>query len=279
LKTIIKLKNPKKILNALAAAPMTKWELSQKTEMEYPRVHEAISLLEKNRYVTVLNTLRSQRGRDMKLYGYTFKGVIAYLASIPNAEKQPRQELEKLTKTLETYGEILDYALFKEVRWLINHYGSHILEALVDTAKLVEDLQPFPTGAMRVLTQTEKQAADLKKRKWKLLKQPKHQEKLTFTILEDGKPVKTVVHDPLAEVTEEIEDAEQQLEILRRHESNWWSMSFAARIAERLQIRQGKGDLHNKELYRFFKQTAEFFRTLQVEPAEKTAQTFKDSTA
>ncbi|MEM2108763.1 MAG: hypothetical protein QXL10_05725, partial [Candidatus Bathyarchaeia archaeon] len=74
---IVEMKNPRIIFEALAVKPMTKWELQQETKLEYPRVHEAISLLESEHYVKVLDTVPSKKGREMKIYGLTFKGVIA----------------------------------------------------------------------------------------------------------------------------------------------------------------------------------------------------------
>jgi predicted ArsR family transcriptional regulator len=68
------MKNPQKLLDALASKPMTKWELKQITGIDYPRVHEAISLLEKEGYAKALDTITSKRGRDMKLYGLDIQG-------------------------------------------------------------------------------------------------------------------------------------------------------------------------------------------------------------
>jgi DNA-binding Lrp family transcriptional regulator len=298
----ITLKNPQKILNALAVKPMTKWELKQKTKLEYPRVHEAISLLENDGYAKAFDTIISQRGREMKLYGLTFKGVVAYLASIliiepagidplrkgesieafrERHEKEKElylKELEKITRFLETYGKVLDYAIFKEIRWLADRYGHYLFHDILDIAKLVNALQPFPSGAMQLIKQSQKQMNELKKQKWLLLREPELKEKIKTTITEEGKIVETDYYDPLAEVNEELRNAEEQLKILRSQENKWWSMGFAARFAERYQISEGKGDMHNETLHKFFEQVADHFRHLEVESSEKMAKVFRGST-
>ena len=300
----VSLKNPRKILNALATKPMiSTWELKQKAKVKYPRAHEAISLLEKEGYAEVYDTIRSQRGLDMKLYGLTFKGVVAYLASIliiepagidplrkgksieafrERHEKEKElylKELEKITRFLETYGKVLDYAIFKEIRWLADRYGHNIFHDILAIAKLGNALQPFPSGAMQLIKQSQKQMNELKKQKWLLLREPELKEKIKTTITEEGKIVETDYYDPLAEVNEKLRNAEEQLKILRSQENKWWSMGFAARFAERYQISEGKGDMHNEALHEFFKQVADFFRQLEVKDSENMAEVFRSSTA
>ena len=125
--------------------------------------------MENDGYAKAYDTITSQRGRELKIYGLTFKGVVAYLASIklepqtnsylsrlanrlkPTEKKEKQQylrELEKITEFLETYGKVLDYAIFKETRWLADRYGHFIFHDVLDIAKLVNALQPFPSGAM-----------------------------------------------------------------------------------------------------------------------------------
>ncbi|MCJ7561081.1 hypothetical protein MUO79_10775, partial [Candidatus Bathyarchaeota archaeon] len=244
--SIVSSKNPQKILQALATKPMTKWDLKQKTKLEYPRVHEAISLLENDGYAKAYDTITSQRGREMKLYGLTFKGVVAYLASInleppdkliplapgesleayrekrETEKQQYLRELEKITQFLETYGKVLDYAIFTEIRWLANQYGHYIFHDILGIAELVNALQPFPSGAMQLIKQSQKQMNELKKQKWLLLREPELKEKIKTTITEEGKIVETDYYDPLAEVNEELRNAEESLKILRSQENKWW---------------------------------------------------------
>jgi hypothetical protein len=317
--SITMMKNPLKLLKELASKPMTKWELKQTTKIEYPRVHEAISLLENDGYAKPLDTITSKRGRDMKLYGLTFKGAIAYLSSIciieqciienqtvpetdaPNKiiiepstidplrkgesieafkerhkkeTEQYLQELENITVFLETYGKILDYPLFKETRWLKERYGHHFIKALINEAKLVNTLQPFPSSAMQLIRHTQKEVSDLRNQKWRLLREPDLQEKTETKIIEEGKVVETDCFDPLSNVNEQLSRAEERLKILREKENKWWSMGFAARFAEEHCFQKGKGDMHNEALCRFFEQVADHFRQFEVEPSEKMTKVF-----
>ena len=299
--SIVSSKNPQKILQALATKPMTKWDLKQKTKLEYPRVHEATSLLENGGYAKAYDTITSQRGRELKIYGLTFKGAVAYLASIklepPNkliplapgesleayrekreTEKQQYlRELEKITQFLETYGKVLDYAIFKEIHWLADRYGHDIFHGILDIAELVNALQPFPSGAMQLIKQEQKNINELKNQNWQILREPELQHKIKMTITQ-GEIVETDYYDPLAEVNEELRNAEESLKILRSQENKWWSMGFAARFAERYQISAGKGDMHNEALHKFFEQVADHFRHLEVESSEKMSKVFRGST-
>lgn len=316
--SIIMMKNPQKLLDALASKPMTKWELKQTSKIEYPRVHEAISLLEKEGYTKSLDTITSKRGRDMKLYGLTFKGVIAYLSSISILEQQETgntslgtgemdkiileplvigplhkgesieafrerhekekeqyfRELEKIAVFLETYGKVLDYPLFKEIRWLKDKYEHHIFKSLIRQAKIVNALQPFPSGAMQLIKHTQKEVSAVRNRKWWLLREPELQHKIETRIIEGAKVVETDYFDPLADVNERLGQLEESLRILREKENKWWSMGFAARFAEEFSAQEGKGDMHNETLRRFFEQVAEHFRQLEVEPSEKMTKVF-----
>ena len=317
--SILELKNPNKILNKLASKPMTKSELKQTLNIEYARVSESISLLEKDGYAITLDTLTSKRGKDMKLYGLTFKGTVAYLSSIsildknetenntepknsePNKiihepsqisplqkyetieaykqrqekEKEKYQkELEKIEAFLETYGKILNYPLFSEIRWLKEKYGNNLFKSLIRQAKIINDLQPFPLGAMLLIKSTQKQVNDLRNQRWLILRQPELQNKIQTKIIEGDKIVETDLYDPLADVTENLNEAEETLKILRTQENKWWSMGFAARFANEFYQQRGEGDMGNEILQGFFAQVAEYYRRLEVEPAEKMTQIF-----
>ncbi|MCW4046859.1 MAG: hypothetical protein NWE99_04775 [Candidatus Bathyarchaeota archaeon] len=297
--TIVEMKNPRIIFEALAVRPMTKWELKQETKLEYPRVHEAISLLESEHYVKVLDTVPSKKGREMKIYGLTFKGVIAYLerfslrhpdllvplsaeetleeyqAKREKDKEEYRKKLEQLAQFLETQGKLLDYPLFKETRWLAEHYGDAFFDDVLDIARLIGALQPFPSGAKQLLNQLQKQVDELKKEKWMLLRDPEAKRKIRVTVAEDGKLAETDHFDPLENINEELEESEKQLETLHVQEDKWWRMGFAMRFAERFQHLKGKGNMHNMVLHKFFREVADFYRRLEVEPSENMAKIFE----
>ena len=80
--SITEMKNPYKILNKLSTKPMTKAEIKKALRIEYSRASESILVLERDGYLITLDTISSERGKDTKLYGLTFKGTITYLSSI-----------------------------------------------------------------------------------------------------------------------------------------------------------------------------------------------------
>jgi DNA-binding Lrp family transcriptional regulator len=294
---LLNMRNPKKIFNALTTEPMTKVQLAKKTRLPLPRVHEAISRLEKEGLVSTYDTLLSARGREMKLHGVTPKGVIAYLASLQleppdkliplsagetleeyqakreKEEEQYRKELEKLARFLETQGRLLDYPLFKETRWLAERYGDAFFDDVLDVARLIAALQPFLPGAMQLAKHYQKQVNKLKEEKLKL---QTTQREIVTIVTEEGKSVET---DLLEDIKEELREAEDFLKTLRDQENKWWSMSFAARFAERFQYHKGKGNMHNETLHAFFKQVADFFRRLEVESSENMAKIFEKPAA
>jgi hypothetical protein len=306
--TILEMKNPKEILNKLASKPMTKWELKQAANIVYTRVSESISLLEKHGYAITLDTLTSKRGKDMKLYGLTFKGVVAYLSSIstlhenesenntesennetnkiihdPSSirplqkyetieaykerkekeEEKCSKEFEKITVFLETYGKILHYPLFSEIRWLKEKYGHNIFNSLIGEAKIVNDMQPFPSSVMLLVKNTQKKVNDLRNLRWAHLREPEHKIDKKNAELED--------------ITERLKDAEEMLKILRAQENKWWSMGFAARFADEFCQDRGNGNMRNEILQGFFAQVAEYYRRLEVESAEKMTQIFSEA--
>jgi hypothetical protein len=310
--TIIEMKNPNKILNRLAIYPMTKMDLKKTLKMDYPRVSEAMSLLEKGGYATIHETLTTERGKPTGLYGLTFKGATTYLSSITFLEnpyskdnptkgaeteinqpkaisqlnkttihlpsgirplqknetienyqkqqekerKQYQKELEELAVFLETYGNLLNYPLFSQIRWLKEKYGDNIFRTLTAEAKIILDLKPFPLSGMVLINNYQKRVNDLRKQKWLFLRAP---------------PKKRI--GDLDVIAADLEEAEQTLEILRSKEYKWWRMGFAARVADQL-CGEGRGDMYNEVLADFFAEVAEFFRRLEVEPAEKMTQIF-----
>ena len=172
---------------------------------------------------------------------------------------------------------MLDYAIFTEPRWLADRYGYFIFHDVLDIAKLVNALQPFPSGAMQLIKQEQKHINELKNREWQILREPELQHKIKTITGVEGKTVDTDYYDPLAEVNEELRNTEETLKILRSQENKWWSMGFAARFAERYQISEGKADMHNEALRKFFEQVADYFRHLEVESSEKMSKVFRGS--
>jgi len=290
------LKNPQKVIHALAVHPMSKWELKEKANLKYPRVHEAVALLENNGYVKVFDEMSSQKGLPMKIYGLTFRGVTAYLASLsleapPHigepgesieafkeryAKEKERymKEVEQLARFLERYGKLLDYAIFTEIRWLAERCRLHVYPDILDVAKLTEAFPPFPTGASQLIKALKKQKQALKKRKWHMLRHPKLQKKIVGTITQNGK-TEEAEYDPFAEVNEAIKQTEEELEILLVKENEWWQRGFAKRFFERIVHLRSKRRTHNEALHRFAEELLKIEKELELDVLEKAVALFK----
>ena len=297
---ILQMKNPNKILNKLATKPMTKYELKQTLNIHYSRVSGSISRLEKDGYATRLQTLPSTKGTDMHLYSLTIKGAIAYLSSIiildqndsennptteinqpnktihqpanisPLQKNEPieaykermekeqekyQKDLERMADFLETSGKRLNYPLFSEIRWLREKYGDQTFKKIITVAKIINDQKPFPSSGMLLITH----AQNLKKQIHASL---------------EGAQQKNI--KDLGDLIEDLKETEETLRILRLKENEWWSMAFAAGFAEEFCQDRGEGNMHNEALMGFFARVAEYYRRLEVEPAEKMTQTFSE---
>jgi uncharacterized protein YukE len=290
------LKNPQKIIHALATNPMSKWELKEETKLEYPRVHEAVALLGNNGYVKVFDEMTSQKGIPMKIYGLTFRGVMAYLASL-SLEAPPQiyepdesveafkeryakekerymKEIEQLARFLECYGKLLDYPVFTEIRWLAERFTLHIYRDILDVAELTEAFPPFPAGASQLIKAFEEKKQALKKRKWRMVKYQELKKKTISAITQNGK-TEEVEHDPFAEVNEAIKQTEKQLETLLAKENEWWQREFAKRFFERIVHLGSKEKTYNEALHRFAKELLKKEKELELDVLEKALALFK----
>ncbi len=170
-------KNPGKVLNKLGTDKlMPQWDIAaalctskaksddQQHRDIYPRVHEGISYLEKNGYVKVYKEEKSTRGMPKKMYGLTFKGVMAFLSTVSIKgtafNVQPEETIEEATQRhlkakerlqkdfqntaqfLEFYGELLNYDLFKQASWLLDTYGPVAIYEIVNSAKQSQEVLP-----------------------------------------------------------------------------------------------------------------------------------------
>jgi predicted transcriptional regulator len=294
------------IIEALAKkTTLNMWQISNEKNLYYSTVHKAVKTLQKEGTIQPGKPELSEKGGKTTPYRLTFRGFIKYLSSNPELrasitgpdiidplrkgesieaynerhEKEKEQhmkELEKITQFLETYGKVLDYALFKETSWLKDHYGHHVFDAILENARVIDVFQPFPSDAKQLIKHYHQVMNALKKQRGQMIRTPELQHKIKRTIVQ-GEIVETDYYDPLAEIDEKLKETELSLEILSRKEEEWWKRSFAAHFADWFQVLSGKGDMQNEALHGFFKQVAETNKKLEVEPAEKAAEIFRGS--
>jgi len=282
---VIKVLAEKKALNM--------WEIKEEKQLFYSTVHKAVNALQKEGLVEPVKSQKSEKGVKTTLFSLTFKGFVRYLASQPelwhpkevgslreNAEQlkkrqeKKKEEFSKLLGITESYGELLKYAIFKEIRWLTERYGPYLLHDVVDTARLVE-----ASGTMELIERYQRELNRAKREKQQLLRNPQFQHNATVRIEENGKTVETSYYDPVAEADRRVKSAERCLEALLRTQAEWWKRMFVARLAERILASPAGGDMHNEALYLLFKQVADKIRELEVEPIEDMAQVFKSGDA
>ena len=235
------------IIKALAEKKaLNMWEIKEQKHLFYSTVHKAINALQKEGIVEPVKSQISEKGGTTTLFSLTFQGFVSYLASQPELwhpneigtirdaevlkkkQEKKKEEFSKLLAITQSYGELLNYAIFKEIRWLTERYGPYLLHDVVDVARLVE-----ASGAMELIERYRRKLNQAMKEKQKMLREPEFQRKVKMSTVQDGKTIETSYYDPVAENDQEIQDAERCLEILLRKQTEWWKRMFAARLAEK----------------------------------------------
>lgn len=277
------------VINSLAekkAANM--WEIKEQKQLFYSTVHKAINTLQKEGLVEPVKLQKSEKGITTTLFSLTFQGFVRYLASQPefwhptqiapirdaellekNQEKS-KEEFSKLLAIIESYGELLNFAIFKEIRWFTERYGPYLLGDVVDVARLVE-----ASGAMELILRYRRELSSALKEKQKILSSPDFQRKVKMSLVQNEKTLQTSYYDSVAEIDRKVQSVERCLEILLRKQTEWWKRMFAVRLAERLLASPAKGDMHNEGLYLLFKQVADKIKELEVEPMEDMAEIYR----
>jgi DNA-binding MarR family transcriptional regulator len=281
------------VINALAERKeLNMWEIKEQQQLFYSTVHKAVKALQKEGLVEPVKSQKSQKGVKTTIFSLTFKGFIRYLASqteswrpkviapigdaeqLKKSQEKKKEELLKLLGITKANGELLNYAIFREIRWLTEHYGSKLLHEVVDIARLVE----ASPGAVEHVERFRKELDQAKREKQRLLRNPRLQNKAR-SMVQNGKTVKASSRDPVEEVNIRIRYAELSLKKFLQAQNDWMKQSFAARLAQRILVFPAEGDMRNEALYMLFKQVANEFREAWVEPIEDMAHVFKSGDA
>jgi DNA-binding MarR family transcriptional regulator len=282
------------VINALAEKKeLNMWEIKEQKQLFYSTVHKAVKALQKQGLVEPVKSQKSQKGVKTTIFSLTFKGFIGYLASqteswrpnviapigdaeqLKRSQEKKNKKLSKLLGITEAYGELLNYAIFREIRWLTERYGSKLLHEVLNIARLVE----ASPGAVEHVERYRKELDQAKREKQRLLRNPDPQNKGKESIVQNGKTVKTSSHDPVEEANIRIRYAELSLKKFLQAQNDWMKQSFAARLAQRILVFPAEGDMRNEALYMLFKQVADEFREAWVEPIEDMAHVFKSGDA
>ena len=219
------------VIKALAEKKaLNMWEIKEQKQLFYSTVHKAINALQKEGLVEPVKSQMSEKGVTTTLFGLTFQGFVRYLASQPELwhpneigtvrevealkknQAKKKEEFSRLLEITQSYGELLNYAIFKEIYWLTERYGPYFVHDIVDVARMVE-----ASGAMELIERYRRKLNQATKEKQKMLKEPEFQRKVKMSTIQDGKTVETSYYDPVAENDQDIQDAERCLEILLRN--------------------------------------------------------------
>lgn len=282
-------KNSKKIVQALAAfGPMNRWLLKEKTGLAYPRVYEGVTRLKNDGYVQIFREELSEKGMIIKIYGLSFKGALAYLASIsldppsrigksgePTEDLENRyvrgkkaylEEVKKLTRVVESYGQLLDYAIFKQIRWLAERYSLLIYNLILKVAQPLSSSPPLVGGLKKRKRELEREREKLQKHPWL----PK--KLMLFSTSESPKgQIEEVEIDFLAEIDEKLKQVEMEMEVVRKAENKLLKQRFAVEFFRKIAILPGKGKMRNETLHVLAKELLEK-KKREITPLEKVVQ-------
>lgn len=173
------------VINALAEEKaLNMWEIKEQKQLFYSTVHKAINSLQKEGLVEPIKTQISEKGGTTKLFALTFQGFVRYLASQPELwypneivsvreaeafkkkQAKKKEDFSRLLEITQSYGKLLDYAIFKEIYWLTERYGPYFVHDVVDVARLVE-----ASGSMELIERYRIKLNQAKKKKQKLLRE------------------------------------------------------------------------------------------------------------
>lgn len=115
--------------------PENMYQIAEKTNIGYSSVHKAIKTLNLTGIAQPEGESVSKTNVKTTSYGLTFKGVLKYLATF-NIEKMSKKQEKDLLNILEKQGENLNYAPFREIRWLREHIPN-LTSILVSEANYV----------------------------------------------------------------------------------------------------------------------------------------------
>ena len=163
-----KIKPELKIINALIKnKELEQYKMPKETKLSYRTILRTLKPMENENLVNKPRTERSKKGgKEKKIYTIKFKGTLTYLNSLTpqtkdylvkdkiyysleKANKIIVQNLEPLTletitRSLENIGNQIDFPIFKQINWLIEHYGIDVFRAIVSAASLTIDRDKSP---------------------------------------------------------------------------------------------------------------------------------------
>ena len=158
-----------KIINALIKNPeLEQYKMPKETKLSYRTILRTLKPMENEGFVNKPRTEQSKKGgKEKKIYSIKFKGTLTYLNSITPQTKDylikdricyslekantiimenlKPLTLDTITNSLENLGNQIDFPIFKQINWLIEHYGIDVLRAIVSAASLTIDRDKSPS--------------------------------------------------------------------------------------------------------------------------------------
>jgi hypothetical protein len=173
-----------RIINALVKnTELEQYKMPEETTLSYRTILRTLKPMENEDTIKVIRTEMSKKGgKEKKIYVIQLKGFLTYLNSlIPQNEDFQTQNgyhssLERATEIIvkkiqpftineiiniiENLGNRIDLKIFKQIRWLVEHYGLDVFRAIIYAASATLDRDRTPSLekiSQRMLAEGEKQ--------------------------------------------------------------------------------------------------------------------------
>ncbi len=131
------------ILSVIAESPdpISPSAMQVKLDAAYSRVHEAFIEVHRQGLIQKA-TVKSKKNMPKTVYSLTFKGALKYLSTFtltPNTlmdifEFEKKEDEAKALLMIEKIGILLNYPLFKEIKWLYSRYSS-VVAYFIDVSR------------------------------------------------------------------------------------------------------------------------------------------------
>ena len=279
------------ILSHLAEqGPKTEYDLyKQLPNLSHGTIHFCLNKLHQDGCLTLFNDSKENQ-RKKKLFQLTFRGVILYLNTLHldplnnvealklfkntslediwKAQEQFQEqfivehldEFENLTHVLEDCGKRIDYPLFKEIPWLVNHFGHSVLYDILYSAQVLEAVPPHASIELAFIGKKIEEGAEIVNQlKW--ASQSDQEDEIQRSIEQrnsdaDDYNQLVTLNQQLKETQKELSEMILNSKSATRNDS--WRQAFAANFAKKFlmsdHIPKAKEDSQNEVLRRFFSQ-------------------------
>jgi DNA-binding Lrp family transcriptional regulator len=281
------------------------YDMSKRIGKAYRTIMRRIRELESNGLIKLARKEPSEkRGKRAKVYMLTIKGVLTYLSSVSiepinlvvvGCESQEEvkrrvnqdiqrysEEIGNLSEFLQFYGEKLNFAIFKEIQWLMHCFQmkteNWAIRTILQVAKLA--VSYFSNyGEISQFAENRKKERDRLRRKLRELKKiPISLRKIEVTYRFGSMSKPERMNEGLIDFYSEVEMrhkyAEETLHAAREMENERWKFFFTEQFFREIARFPKKDKMPNAVLHNEVAELLNIKKKYEIAPLEKTLEFF-----